>query len=257
MDRDQLMERLRALRLTGMQATLEQRMIETREQDYTQPEFLGLMLQDELQERQAKTLAKRLIQAKFEEEKTFEALRLNLYPDKTQRLLRELITGQYLKDHHHVLILGPTGTGKSHLAQALGHQACRLGRKVRFMRASNLLRVLNASRADQTWEKVFKQLVVVDLLIIDDFGLKSLTATQAEDVYELIAERHLKGSFIFTSNRKIEGWLELFPDPVMGNAALDRLSHLAYHVVLEGASYRKNMGPTHKGLDLNGGEIVG
>ncbi|OJX13128.1 MAG: hypothetical protein BGO77_08550 [Caedibacter sp. 37-49] len=149
------------------------------------------------------------------------------------------MTRHYLQESRHILIVGPTGTGKTHLAQALGHQACRQGKRVRFIRAATLLRELNASRADHTWERALNRFVAPELLIIDDFGLSALSFSQAEDIYELIAQRHLKSSFIFTSNRKIEAWVELFPDPAMGNAALDRVVSQSYHVILEGDSYRR------------------
>lgn len=139
--------------------------------------------------------------------------------------------------------MGPTGTGKTHLAQAFGHQACRQGYSVHFIHANMLLRRFHASRADDSWEKLFRKLLCFDLLIIDDFGLKNLTHSQADDVYELIAERYLKKSIIVTSNRKVEGWVELFPDPVMANAVLDRLSNLSHHIVLEGSSYRRERRP--------------
>jgi len=156
-----------------------------------------------------------------------------------QHLIHDLMTRHYLQESRHILIVGPTGTGKTHLAQALGHQACRQGKRVRFIRAATLLRELNASRADHTWERALNRFVAPELLIIDDFGLSALSFSQAEDIYELIAQRHLKSSFIFTSNRKIEAWVELFPDPAMGNAALDRVVSQSYHVILEGDSYRR------------------
>ncbi len=165
------------------------------------------------------------------------------YPSEIQSTIRELICGQYLKNNQNVLIMGPTGTGKTHVAQALGHQACRQGKSVRFIRASAFYRELQASRADETWCKVFKQYLRPELLIIDDFGLKAMTIQQAEELYELIAERNQKGSIILTSNRYVDSWIKLFPDPVMGNAALDRISNNAYHLVFEGDSYRKNLRP--------------
>jgi DNA replication protein DnaC len=153
------------------------------------------------------------------------------------------MTGHYLKEHQHILIVGPTGTGKTHLAQALGHQACRQGNQVRFIRAAVLLRELYASRADQTWNKAIKKFTSPELLIIDDFGLSTLSFTQAEDLYELITQRHLNSSIILTSNRKVEAWVDLFPDPAMGNAVVDRLANQSYHIVLEGESYRRQTRP--------------
>ena len=140
-----------------------------------------------------------------------------------------------------LLISGPTGSGKTHLAQALGHQGCRQGKRVKFIRSAVMFREMKASRADNTWEKSLRKLTLPDLLIIDDFGLSELRHTQAEDIYEIVAERHLNESFIFTSNRKIEAWVNLFPDPAMGNAVVDRLVNQSYVIILEGESYRRKL----------------
>jgi DNA replication protein DnaC len=243
MDIDTLMPLCKRLKLHGMQSTLPERLRQAREDALAHPECLGLLLQDEAQHRDGKAMIRRLQQAKFEQEKTFEQIEMKRYPTKIQRTIRDLIVGQYLKDNQNVLIMGPTGTGKTHLAQALGHHACRQGKSVRFIRASGFYRDLQASRADETWSKIFKQYTKPDLLLLDDFGLKAMTAQQAEDLYELIAERHQKGSIIITSNRNVDSWMKLFPDPVMGNATLDRVSNNAYHVILEGDSFRKNLRP--------------
>ena len=160
------------------------------------------------------------------------------------------MSNKYIKEKQNVIILGPTGTGKTHLAQALGHQACRAGKKVKFIRANNLFSKFQASRADDSWKEMITEYTKTDLLILDDFGLKALTPLQASDLYELIAEKYISSSFIITSNRKTEGWLELFPEPVMANAALDRVVHKSYCIVLDGESYRKNAIPK-----LNKGEI--
>lgn len=243
---DNLATQLKRLKLFGTLSTVEQRLIQAQDSQLSYRELITLLLHDEIQYRDSKALSRRLCAAKFEEEKTLEGLKLEIYPAKIQRAIRELACGNYLNAHQHVLIMGHTGTGKTHLAQALGHHACRQGKHVLFIRASILFRKLNASRADQTWEKVFKTFQHYNLLIIDDFGLKEMSMVQAEDIYELIAERHQKGSFIITSNRAVESWIALFPDPVMANAALDRLSHQAHHIIIEEKSlesYRKNNRP--------------
>jgi DNA replication protein DnaC len=234
-----LTEQLKRLRFPGILETFEVRLSQARENALSHVEWLSLLLQDEIQRREAQALVERLKKAKFEQEKTFEGFEPSRYPLKMQHLIHDLMAGHYLQENRHILIVGPTGTGKTHLAQALGHQACRQGKKVRFIRAATLLRELNASKADHTWERALKRFVVPELLIIDDFGLSVLSFAQAEDIYELIAQRHLKSSFIFTSNRKIEALVTLFPDPAMGNAALDRIGSQSYHVILEGESYRR------------------
>lgn len=234
-----LIDQLKRLRFSGILETFDVRLSQARENALSHIEWLSLLLQDEIQRREAQALIERLKKAKFEQEKTFEEFEFSRYPLTIQHLLRDLMAGHYLQENRHVLIVGPTGTGKTHVAQALGHQACRQGKRVRFIRAANLLREMNASRADHTWERSLKRFMAPDLLIIDDFGLSALSFAQAEDIYELIAERHLHSSFILTSNRKIEALVELFPDPAMGNAALDRLVSQSYHVILEGQSYRR------------------
>lgn len=236
-----LIEHLKQLHLKGMLDTFESRLNQARENALSHQEWLSLLVQDELQRRATRTLAERFKKAKFEQEKTFEHFDYGRYPLKIQHLIRDLMSGSYLNEHHHLLIVGPTGTGKTHLAQAFGHQACRQGKSVRFIRAAVLVRELYASRADRTWEKTVKKFSQFDLLIVDDFGLSPLTFEQAEDFYELIAERHLKSSFIMTSNRKIEAWVDVFPDPAMGNAAVDRLANNGHHLVLEGESYRRHL----------------
>jgi DNA replication protein DnaC len=237
---------LKRLGLTGFLETLESRLLQARDSSLTYEEFITLLLQDEAQRRDARNFIKRVSRAKFEEGKTLEGLQLSCYPVKEQQVIRELSCGNYLNEHQHILIMGPTGTGKTHLAQALGQQACRQGKSVRFIRAQALHHILTASRADNSWQMELKKFLSPKLLIIDDFGLQALTMTQSEDIYELIAERYLKGSFIFTSNRKIEAWMDLFPEKVMANAALDRLAHHAHHIVLTGESYRRKNSPMLK-----------
>jgi len=237
---------LKRLGLTGFLETFEQRLLQARDSNLTHEEFITLLLQDEAQRREGNNFLKRVNRAKFEEPKTLEELQLTCYPAKEQQLIRDLASGSYLKEYQHILIMGPTGTGKTHLAQALGQQACRQGKSVRFIRAQTLHHTLTASRADNSWQTELKKFISPKLLIIDDFGLQALSMIEAEDIYELIAERYLKGSFIFTSNRKIEAWMDLFPEKVMANAALDRLAHHAHHIVLAGESYRRKNSPMLK-----------
>ncbi len=242
---EQLRELLNRLRLPGILDVLEVRLEQARDNNLSHQEFLCTLFQAEVQRRDSDILRRRVNKAKFAEEKTLENLEQSRYPIKAQQLIRDLACGQYLKEGHHVLIMGPTGTGKTHLAQALGHQACRKGKRVRFLDANEFFRIMKASRADETWSKTLQQFVmgVPDLLILDDFALKTLTAMEAEDLYALIAARHVKHSMIITSNRTVEGWLELFPDPVLANAALDRVANRAYHLILEGKSYRRENRP--------------
>ncbi len=235
----EILDPLKKLKLLGMLNTIESRLVQAKKSNLPYEEFLTLLLQDECQRRNSIAFNNRVKRALFEEEKTLEGLDLGRYPDKIQRQIRELACGRYLEEKEHIIICGPTGTGKSHLAQALGHHACRAGKRVKFMKATSLLRFMGSSRADNSWESRLEKLLFPDLLIVDDFALKALSANQAEDMYELISERYLKKSIIITSNRAIEAWVELFPDPVVANAAFDRLSHRSNHLTLEGQSYRR------------------
>lgn len=241
---DILHQLLIRLRLKGLLETLKMRLEQGQQQGLTHIEFLQMLLQDEIERRDANALHKRLRRAKFEENKTFENMKLEEYPLKIQQRIRELQTNLYLQQQRHIIIMGPTGTGKTHLAQSLGQAACRKGYTTRFVRANAFLRELEASRADNSWELVFKGYLAPKLLILDDFGLKSLSHQQADDIYELIAERANKGSFIITSNRTVDAWMKLFPDPVMANAVLDRLANNAYQLILEGESHRKKTAPS-------------
>lgn len=232
-----LEESLKTLKLSGMLSTYGHRLSQAHENGLTHEEWLSMLVQDELEERQGQALLRRLSRAKFEADRTFERFDLKRYPSKLQTLLRHL--KKKPADGYNVLIVGPTGTGKSHLAQALGHEACRQGRTVRFVRVSVFLRELHASRADHGWDTVLKRYTQPSVLILDDFGLSTFNGVQGEDLYELIAERHGKGSWIITSNRKVESWVELFPDPAIGSAAVDRLVDKSQILVLEGESYRQ------------------
>ena len=137
-----------------------------------------------------------------------------------------------------VLIYGQTGVGKSHVAAALGHAACRKGMDVLFLNVHRMLGHLNAGRADGSFDKRLSAYLRVDLLILDDLGLRPVSPIGAEDLYEIIRGRYELGSIVVTSNRSPDEWAACFPDPLLANAALDRINHHAHHVEITGASYR-------------------
>jgi DNA replication protein DnaC len=239
----QLQGKLKTLRLGGFMETLDVRLQQAQSASMGYVDFLQLLVQDEIERRESKKLSLRLAKAAFEEEKTLEGFDFNFNPKINHKLIRDLATCTFVEKGEHVLLYGPAGTGKSHIAQSLGHQACRIGYDVLFTKAVKLFRFLLAGRADQTWDKRTRKYLHPDLLIIDDFGLAALTQTQAEDFYEIVSERHLCSSLIITSNRPPQDWIALFPDPVLANSALDRLSHHAHHLIMEGESYRKKLKP--------------
>ncbi len=242
----QLNNLVQQLRLSGISDSLEGRLRQARDASMPYEELLLMLLQDELDSRDQTSLQRRVSQAKFEETKTFEGFDLKRYSLKIRHAINDLMTGKFIKEKNHVIIMGPVGTGKTHLSQALGMLACQRNRKVKFIRSNELLNEFYRSRADCTYDTLFKRYTKFDVLILDDFGLKTLSAEQSSDLYDLIAGVHINASLIITTNRKIETWAEIFFDPVMANAALDRIVNNSYRVVLEGDSYRKNFIPKFK-----------
>src|SRR5208337_3608749 len=241
-----LIDQLRKLKLGGFLESLELRLAQVTNDDLSHLAFLTLVVQDEIERREAKKLSLRIRQAAFEEEKTLEGFDFAFNPRIKRGVVTDLATCLFIEKREHVLIYGPAGVGKTHLAEALGHEACRRGYTTLFVKSAKMLRSLFAARADQSWERQLKRFVRPDLLIIDDFGLTALTPIQAEDFYELVADRHLRSSILITSNRPPQDWVGLFPDPVMANSALDRLSHHAHHIIIdEGESYRRKLSPSN------------
>lgn len=241
---------MKTLRLSGILDSLDVRLEQARSASLGYLEFLSLIIQDEVERREANKLNQRLKRAAFEDPKAIEDFDFSSLPGVNIAAIKDLTTVLFVTKKEHVILYGPPGVGKTHLAQALGNQACRTGHSTLFVKTAKLFRGLNAARADGTWEKALKKLLTPDVLIIDDFGLSAMTMTQAEEFYEIVAERHQRGSIIITSNRPPGDWLSLFPDQVMANSAMDRLAHRAHHIAMKGESYRmktrpKNQSPEH------------
>lgn len=229
---------LKQLRLSGILDSLEVRNHQAIEDKMAYTEFLALLLQDETARRTNKKLTQRLRRANFQINKTLEAFdfTFNLKIDK--KLIMDLATCQFMNEKVSVLIAGPCGTGKSHIAQAIGHCAVRLEKDVLFTTQAKMLGQLHSAKATLSYERKIKSFINVDLLIVDDFGLKPLQSPQDEDLHAIIAERYEKRSTIMTSNLDFDEWGDAFPNKILGAATLDRLRHGAYRVVLEGKSYR-------------------
>lgn len=238
-----LASKLKALKLGGMLDTLDLRLKQVQQEHLGNIEFLELLLEDEVQRRANKRLVNRVAQAHFEELKTFETFDFTFNPKIPARQIMDLATCQFIERKEWVLLIGPVGVGKSHLIQALGHQACRIGYKVLYTKTSRLLADLGGGHADGTWEKRIRRYLKPDLLLLDDFAMKEFTPQQAEDIYELIDECSRHGSLGAASNRSPQDWYPLFPNPVLAEGALDRLINKAHHVMLTGKSYRTQLRP--------------
>jgi DNA replication protein DnaC len=251
-DKHQIENKMRILKLGGMVETIEMRLDQAQKDGVNFTQFLEMLLEDEVQHRANKRLATRIIRAHFEEEKSLEGFDFNFNPKLPAQYIRELATCHFIERKESVILCGPVGVGKTHLAQALGHQACRSGYYVLFMKTGRLLADLGGGRADETWEKRIQHYLKPNLLILDDFAMKEFTKTQAEDIYELIDRRHLNSSLIVTANRAPKDWYPLFPNPVIAESTLDRLISGAHMITLTGKSYRSMLRPSK---DL-AGEVV-
>jgi len=229
---------LKQLRLSGFLESLPSRNREAVDHKLSYTEFLALLIQDEVARREHKKFNLRVRRAGFRNQKTLEDFDWQFNACIDQAQIQDLATCRFIDEKVAVLIAGPCGTGKSHIAQALGHQAVRQGHDVLFTTQTRLLGQLQAARAMQTYERRFQTLVRVPLLIIDDFALKPLQPPQDEDFHELISERYERAATVITSNLALEEWGAAFPNRLLGSATIDRLRHAAYCIVLDGNSYR-------------------
>jgi DNA replication protein DnaC len=235
---DELVPVLKKLKLSGVLNTLELRAREAADDNLPFSEFLFRLLSDEVERREAKQLALRLSRASFEHQKTIEDFDFTFNRQIPKARIIELATTTFVARKENVCLIGPAGTGKSHIAQALGHRACRAGYTVLFTPAHQMLKELKAARADHTWDRRVLRFTGPDLLILDDLGLRPLDHDEPMDLYEVIRQRYERGSIAVTSNRAMEEWTSLFTDALMAQSALDRLMHYAHVVVMEGQSYR-------------------
>lgn len=239
---------LKTLRLSPLLATLPERVAYAKGNKLTHLEFLELLLSDEVERRDHGALQRRLQTAKVDHDQVLERFDWDAKVTLDRDRIKGLIGLHWIDRRENVILTGPVGVGKTFLANALAHSACRRGMSVLVLKAAKMFKTLYAARADNSLEKELIKLIAPRLLVIDDFGLERLSVEQAHDFYEIISERYERGATIITSNRHITEWVTLFDDQIIANSALDRLAHNAHQMVIEGESYRRKKGASTRAL---------
>ena len=234
---------MRRLRLGKLLDTLPERVALARQPKMAHQDFLFLLLSDECQRRDSQQSTVRAQRAQLDPEMHLERWDSTAKIKYDQELLSELVSARFIEAHRHVTIVGPVGVGKTFLAHALGHIACRHKYSVLATRTDKLLKTLKHARLDHTYEAELRKLLGADLLILDDFGLDAMDSAESRDVHEILTDRDRAGSIIITSNRGPDEWLATFADPVRAQAAIDRFTSNAYDLVIDGESYRKRLKP--------------
>lgn len=239
----ELQSAMKRLRLGQLLDTLPDRIALAEKQDIPLEDFLLMLFSDEIDRRQSTAAARRAHEAGLDPTMVIERWDKTAKVTFDRRILHELCTLRFLDAHRNVVILGPVGVGKTFLASALGHLACRSGFRVRLARADALLRLLRQSRLDNSREQLMTELCTIDLLIVDDFALEPMTRDESRDVYQLFVERNARTSTIVTSNRDTADWLAVFDDALLAQSAIDRFKNNAYDLVVDGESYRARLKP--------------
>ena len=249
-------ERLLALGLAGMAKALDEQRANRSAEGLSFEERLALLVDRETVERESKRLVTRLKFANLRQDACVEDLDTKAARGLDKALFAKLAAGDWIARRQDLLITGKTGTGKSWLACALGHKACRDDRSVLYWRVPRLLDALALARGDGRHARLLKTLARVELLLLDDWGLAPLTSVQGRDLLEIVDDRHGRASTIVTSQVPVAHWHELIADPTVADAILDRLVHTAHRLALDGDTLRdpKNNSKQRGKLDTDDAE---
>ena len=238
-----LRRHLATLKLGQLMATLPDRLVLARQQKLPHADFLELLLSDEVTRRENGSAARRARAAGLDPQMRLDTWDSTAAVRYDQQLWNELTSMRFAEAGHGALILGPVGTGKTHLATALGHIAVRRRLTVHMARASVLFKRLKAARLDNSTEAEHRRLAATDIIILDDFALQPLDETATTDFYELTVNRHGKKATIVTSNRTPDEWITLMSDTLLAQSAIDRLTSGCHELIVEGESYRRRQRP--------------
>jgi DNA replication protein DnaC len=233
---------LRKLRLSGMAGTLETRLVQAQAEKMVPLDLVSALVNDELMRREDRLFERRIKVAGFrDKQKTLDAFDFDFNKKMDRRLVFELATGRFIAQHEDALLLGPPGSGKSHLVQAIGLATIRQGHRVLYREAHTLIELIADATLEGRRKECFNLLVATPLLIIDDLGMRKLPHTAAEDLLELVMRRYERASTILTSNRPVEDWGKLLGDAAAVTALLDRLLHHAHVLKCGPRSWRTKL----------------
>ena len=243
---DDLEPLLKKLRLSGLLETLDLRQRQAAEDNLSPLEFVVRLLQDEVDRRDTKQIDQRVRRAGFEKLCTLEDFDFQFNPDIPKAQVLDIATCQFVPRAENIVLIGEAGLGKSHLAQAFALRACRGGYSAQHILAEELFRQLKAGRGDGTYERRLARFAKVDVLVVDDLGLRPLAGHEPLDLYEVTRQRYERRPLVITSNRNIEELTKLLPDPLLASAAMDRLLHHSHVLHLVGDTYRNPKRPNRK-----------
>jgi DNA replication protein DnaC len=239
----QLKQQLKSLKLSGAFETLELRIMEASQNQLSFPEFLSMIVQDEIETRRSRKLQRLITHARLESNRTIESFDFSFNPSINAQQIRHFTLCRFIEKNENIFFVGPTGTGKTHLAKAIAHSACRKYLRVGFFNFHDLFLNLNQAEINNKLDKLLKTTINYELLIIDDFAFKKIDQKSAELLYAIVDARYGNGSIIITANRSMSDWSNIFPDKIMANALMDRLCHNAHQIIIKGESYRKKLNP--------------
>lgn len=243
---DDLVPLLKKLRLSGVLQSLQLRQRQAVDDSLSHIEFLARILQDEVDRRDSKQVDQRVRRAGFDKLCTLEDFDFQFNPQIPKARIIDLATCQFVSRAENILFVGESGLGKSHLAQAFAYRACRAGYSAQYILAEELFRQLRAGRGDGTYERRLERFAKIDVLVVDDLGLRPLAGQEPLDLYEVIRQRYERRSLVITTNRDIDELTRLLPDPLLASAAMDRLLHHSHVLSLKGETYRNPKDPSRR-----------
>lgn len=230
---------LQALKLSGMAEALAQQLDQPQTFELAFEERLALLVDREVGHRESRRLTRLLQRAKLRTPAAVEDIDYRAGRGLKREVLAALATGQWIERRHNLAVTGPTGCGKTYIACALGHQACRQGLSTRYLRVPRLLEDIRIAHGDGRYARLMKKLANTELLILDDFGIHKLNAAQRNDLMELVEERHEKKSTLIASQLPVEHWHDVIGEATLADAILDRLLHRAHRITMTGDSMRR------------------